>query len=69
MEDVAQMVGYAPAGLANGWEWSSLMPDYSVGALPEWAGYMVSAVIGVTLLIIVFRLAAHAMRPSVDFDA
>ena len=68
-EDVAQMVGYAPAGLANGWEWSSLMPDYSVGALPEWAGYMVSAVIGVTLRIIVFRLAAHSMRPSVDFDA
>ncbi|MBQ6490733.1 MAG: PDGLE domain-containing protein, partial [Atopobiaceae bacterium] len=52
----------------NGWEWASFMPDYSVGALPEAAGYIVSAVIGVALLVIIFRLAAGAMRPSVDFD-
>lgn len=68
-EDLAEMVGYAPAGLADGWEWSSLMPDYSVGALPEWVGYILSAVIGVALLVIIFRLAANLARPSVDFDA
>ena len=68
-EDVAEMVGYAPSGLADGWEWSSLMPDYSVGALPEWAGYMVSAMIGVALLVIVFRLVAQATKGAVDFDA
>ncbi len=68
-EDLAEMVGYTPAGLEGGWEWSSLMPDYSVGALPEWVGYILSAVIGVALLVIIFRLAANLARPTVDFDA
>ena len=68
-EDLAEMVGYAPAGLANGWEWSSLMPDYAVGTLPDWIGYVISAVVGVALLAIIFRLASGASRPTVDFDA
>ena len=68
-EDLAEMVGYTPAGLGNGWEWSSLMPDYAVGSLPEWVGYILSAIIGVALLVIIFRLAAGAARPAVDFDA
>ena len=68
LEDLAEMVGYEPAGLATGWEWSSFMPDYSVGALPEVAGYIVSAIIGVALLVIIFRLAAGAMKPEVDFS-
>jgi cobalt/nickel transport system permease protein len=51
------------------WEWSSLMPDYAVGALPEWIGYILSAVIGVALLIIIFRLASSAMRDKVDFGS
>ena len=68
LEDLAEMVGYEPAGLATGWEWSSFMPDYSVGALPEVAGYIVSAIIGVALLVIIFRLAAGAMKPEIDFS-
>ena len=68
LEDLAEMVGYEPAGLATGWEWSSLLPDDSVGALPEVAGYIVSAIIGVALLVIIFRLAAGAMGPEVDFS-
>lgn len=69
LEDLAGMVGYEPAGLSSGWEWSALMPDYTVGALPEWFGYLISAVVGVALLVIIFRLASGAMRPAVDFDA
>lgn len=67
-EDLAEMVGYTPAGLGEGWEWSAFMPDYAIGALPDWAGYILSAVIGVALLVIIFRVAAAAMKPSVDFD-
>lgn len=66
-QDVAESVGYAPAGMANGWEWQSLLPDYSLGALPDWAGYVLSAVIGVALLVIVFRVIAAGMKSRVDF--
>jgi cobalt/nickel transport system permease protein len=45
------------------------MPDYTVGNLPEWIGYILSAVIGAALLVIIFRLVSGMARPSVDFDA
>ena len=67
VEDIADMVGYTPAGM-EGWEWSALLPDYSMAGLPDVAGYILSAVIGVALLVIIFRLAAFALKPSVDFE-
>lgn len=68
LEDLSDMVGYAPSGMENGWEWGALMPDYSIGGLPEAAGYILSAIIGVALLVIIFRLVAAAMKPAVDFS-
>ena len=68
LEDLAQMVGYEPAGMATGWEWNSLMPDYAIGSLPEWIGYILSAVIGAALLIIIFRLLVGMAKPEVNFD-
>lgn len=67
-EDLASMVGYTPAGMAQAWEWNAFFPDYSIGAMPEVAGYILSAIIGVALLVIIFRLAAFAMKPTVDFN-
>lgn len=69
LEDLAEMVGYAPAGMESGWELSTLMPDYSIGGMPEWAGYILSAVIGVALLVVIFRLLGAAMPAKVNFDA
>lgn len=65
-EDLASQVGYTPAGM-RGWEWGALLPDYSLGSIPEWAGYLLSAVIGVALLVVVFRLLAASSRKKVDF--
>jgi cobalt/nickel transport system permease protein len=33
-----------------------MLPDYSVSGLPEAAGYVVSAVLGVAILVIIFKL-------------
>ncbi len=68
LEDLAQMVGYEPAGMATGWEWSSFMPDYAIGSLPEWLGYILSAVIGASLLVIIFRLLGSTTKPAANFD-
>lgn len=49
----------------NGFSWSALMPDYSLSGLPEVAGYILSAMVGVALLVIVFRVVgALASRNS-----
>ena len=65
--DLAAQVGYTPAGMAHGWEWASLMPDYSLGALPSWLGYVLSAAIGVGALLVAFRLLGAAASSRVDF--
>ena len=66
-EDLASLVGYTPAGLAEGWEWSSFFPDYSIGGMPDWLGYILSAVIGVALLVIIFRLISGTVKSQVAF--
>ena len=48
--------GYIPPGMAGGWEWSSLLPDYSFTGMPAGIGYILSALIGTALLLIVFKL-------------
>ncbi|MGN0295730.1 MAG: cobalt transporter CbiM [Parafannyhessea sp.] len=65
--DLAAQVGYTPAGMAHGWEWASLMPDYSLGALPSWLGYVLSAAIGVGALLVAFRLLGAGASSRVDF--
>ena len=62
------VLGYTPQGMANGWEWSSLFPDYSISGLPDVAAYILSAIIGVAIVILLFRVIAATMKTKVDFD-
>ena len=55
-------LGYIPAGLENGWALESLIPDYSMGGVPEVAAYILSAVIGIGILIIAFRLLSNLKK-------
>ena len=67
-EDIAEVVsngqplGYVPEGLGNGWELNAIMPDYAIGNMPDAVGYILSAVIGVAISVIVFRLIANGMK-------
>jgi len=59
IEDVVaggKALGFVPAGMEKGWSLRALFPDYGVSGLPEWLGYVLSAVIGVALLVIAFKL-------------
>lgn len=55
-EDLGGMVGSIPAGMANGLSFEALVPDYSLAGLPGFVGYVLSATIGVSLLVIIFKL-------------
>ena len=50
------VLGYTPSGLLNGFSLNALLPDYSVSGLPEWIGYILSAVIGAAISVLIFRL-------------
>lgn len=53
-------LGYTPTGMANGIDFATLMPDYAVAGFPEFLGYVLSAAVGVALLVIVFKLVGVA---------
>ncbi|MDR1727261.1 MAG: cobalt transporter CbiM [Acidobacteriota bacterium] len=63
-EEIAEVVtggkalGFVPAGLENGFSFEALMPDYTVAGLPETAGYVLCALFGAAVSIILFRLLA-----------
>lgn len=62
-----QVLGYTPQGMTHGMDFHALIPDYSFGSgMPEWLGYILSAIIGAGILVIVFRLigAAASGKPK-----
>ncbi|MGI6051688.1 MAG: cobalt transporter CbiM [Bilifractor sp.] len=59
-EIAATGVGYTPSGMTNGFSWEALLPDYTVPGTGGIIGYVLSAVIGVAVFIIVFKLIGLA---------
>lgn len=57
-------LGYVPKGMENGFNFSAIMPDYVVSGLPEVVGYIASAVIGVAVTIIIFKVIAAFKKDS-----
>lgn len=55
-EITAMNNGVTPSGMAHGFDFHALLPDYSVSGLPDAAGYILSAIIGVAIMLIVFKL-------------
>jgi cobalt/nickel transport system permease protein len=67
-DEIAEIVtngkalGYTPAGLEKGWSMNVPMPDYALEGMNEVVAYILSAVIGVALLIILFKLLSLVMK-------
>ena len=51
-------LGYVPAGLQNGFSFGSIMPDYTIEGIPDAAAYVLCALFGAAVSIILFRLLA-----------
>ena len=54
--------------MTEGFSWSALWPDYSMAGLPEFVGYILSAVIGAASLTLVFRIISSFMKTTVNYD-
>ena len=67
-DEIAEIVtngkalGYTPSGLEKGWTLNVPMPDYALEGVNEVVAYILSAVIGVALLIILFKLISIPMK-------
>ena len=48
--------------MENGFNFNTLMPDYVVGSIPPVFGYILAAIIGTTILIIIFKIIGSLKR-------
>jgi cobalt/nickel transport system permease protein len=49
-------LGFTPKGMEEGFSFKTLIPDYSVYGISEIMGYVLSAIAGVAIMIIVFKI-------------
>jgi cobalt/nickel transport system permease protein len=57
-------LGFTPSGMESGFSFAAPIPDYALGGVGEVLGYLVSAVLGVALLVIAFKLLGLAKREA-----
>ena len=62
-------IGYLPSAMKKGISFDALLPDYSVANLPGWFGYILSAVIGAAILIIIFRICGAFFKKNKPLEA
>ena len=49
-------LGFIPNGMKNGFSFKSIIPDYIIKNLPGPIGYIISAIAGVAILLIIFKI-------------
>ncbi len=55
-------LGFVPEGMKNGFSFNALMPDYAVQGLPDIVGYILSAVAGVAIMVILFKIISSLKK-------
>ena len=58
LDFMGKPLGYIPQGMETGFSLDALFPDYAISGLPEWFAYILSAIIGTAILVILFKLTA-----------
>lgn len=59
-------LGFTPKGMTDGFNFEAMMPDYAIKGMPEIAGYILSALAGVALLLIIFKVIGSVVKEKVD---
>lgn len=54
--EIKNAIGFVPKGMKNGFKFNALMPDYSFGKISSTLGYILSALIGVAIIVIIIKL-------------
>ena len=63
-EELQEMLGFVPNGILSGFSLETIFPDYSISNLNETIGYYLAAIIGVGLLILLFKLFTYKLKKA-----
>ncbi len=62
-EEIGKLINFIPQGMKNGFNFNALMNDYSIPFLKnEYIGYVIAAVAGSAILIIILKIVAQIMK-------
>ena len=63
IDELGIMMDKIPSGIKNGFSFEAIMPDYSIPAVKNGiAGYIISAVTGTAVLLIIFKFFSAFVR-------
>jgi len=63
LKEIEKLIKYIPSGMKNGFNFSALFPDYNLPVLKnETIGYIISAILGAAVLIIIFKIVAGILK-------
>lgn len=65
-EEIQEVAGFVPGGMEKGFSFNSIMPDYTVAKLSEISGYLISAVAGIVIILLLFKLINKGIEKSVN---
>lgn len=68
-DEIKEVIGYAPKGIENGFSFNSIMPDYSVNGSNEVIGYIISAIAGVAIILILFKIIGSTRKRKVSANS
>jgi cobalt/nickel transport system permease protein len=61
-EGVKSLVGYIPQAFEHGINYSAIAADYSVPGINEVVGYIISAIAGAAIIIIIFKIVSSIKK-------
>jgi cobalt/nickel transport system permease protein len=61
-EEIKNFIGFVPKGMDDGVNFKALIPDYSLGNVEEYLGYIISALLGVIIILIIFKILSKINR-------
>ncbi|MCB2295419.1 cobalt transporter CbiM [Clostridium algoriphilum] len=56
LEEIKHFIGFVPKGMEQEFKFNSPIPDYSFGFLSSYLGYILSALFGVIIILIIFKV-------------
>jgi cobalt/nickel transport system permease protein len=66
-DEIKEMVKFIPSGMKNGINFETIMPDYNIPVLNnEIISYIISAIVGVALLLIIFKVVSAIFKKKSD---
>lgn len=65
-EELQEIIGFVPQGMEKGFNFNAVIPDYTISGVNEVLGYIISAVLGVLLILLVFRVVKVFMKKEIE---